>query len=122
MALVALSAPAMAEWTVIWVGSDIGLTVYVDLASITREGDTVKMWEMMDYKTVQQAGDNYLSSKAQRIYDCASQQFGLLAFSVYSRNMGAGDIVYSNDVPGKLRGVQPNSVGQALWRVACDSN
>jgi hypothetical protein len=116
------SVSARAEWRVVWVGNDIGLTVYADLSTIERTGNEVKMWEIMDYRSVQEAGDNYLSSKSLRVYDCEKEQFGLVAFWVYSGHMASGSVVYSSDVPGKLRPVEPDSIGETLWTTACNSH
>ena len=61
---------ASAEWTVSG-GSDEFIQ-YVDRATIRRNGNLVKMWDMADFKTVQKgaASESYLSDKTQTKYDC----------------------------------------------------
>ncbi len=82
--LALVSTGAMAEWTA--VSEDEELTHYVDLATIRKSGDKVKMWLLKDYKTVQEgaAGEKYLSAKVQGGYDCKEEQWRLLAVTLFS--------------------------------------
>jgi hypothetical protein len=63
------SGPVNAEW--VEVGGYDRLTSYTDTATIRRKGNVVRMWDLIDFKTVQtSAGKPYLSVKAVREYDC----------------------------------------------------
>ena len=71
-----------------------GLTAYVDLYTIRRKGDLVKIWELWDYKTIKtMAGNSFLSIKAQRQYDCAEERYQRLTFTEFSGNMGSGTAI-----------------------------
>jgi hypothetical protein len=128
--LVLSSVPAYAEWVA--VEKDYLLpglqTVYVDPDSIRREGNLVTMWQLIDFKSMQgNAGmgpfgfgpNRFLSTKTHKQFDCAGKRLRLLAFTEFSRGMGAGIpangyVDNSNWLP-----VEPESINQALWDVAC---
>jgi len=97
-----------------------GYSVYVDPATIRRQGDLVKVWSLFDYKTIQTvAGFLYLSSKVQREFDCAEEHMRALAGSEFSGNLGSGNVLYHDSDAGTWEPVAPDSVGQILWTFAC---
>ncbi len=110
---------AMAEWT--GVGENDDSIQYVDRATIRRNGNLVKMWDLRDFKTVQtDSGDSFLSSKAQNEYDCKEERSRILAFSWFSGQMGNGNVVYSNsETSMKWSPIGPGSIGEIKWKVAC---
>jgi len=121
--LVLSSVPAHAEWVAIekQYQSPARQTVYVDPDTIRLKGDVVTMWSLNDYKTIQTMGStSYLSYKVQTEYDCAEERIRKLASTSFSGNMGSGDVVYSISKEGKWQLVEPGSLGQSEWEVACD--
>ena len=94
---------------------------YVDTATIRRNGNLVKMWDLVDFKTVQTvSGVFYFSDKSQREYDCKEERSRTLAFAWFDGKMGYGKVVYSdNDISMKWAPIQPESTGEALWKIAC---
>jgi hypothetical protein len=119
--LVLNSGPAYAEWVSIDANNQRGRTIYTDPDTIRLKGDVVTMWSLHDYKTVQTMGSSsYLSYKVQTEYDCAEEQIRKLASTFFSGNMGSGDVVYSVSKEGKWQRVEPGSLGQSEWEVACD--
>ena len=110
---------ASAEWT--QSGGNDQFIHYVDRATIRRNGNLVKMWDLADFKTVQKsaAGESYLSNKIQTEYDCKEEKSRSLAFTWFSGKMGSGKVVYSDSFPGKWSPISPGSVGEALWKIAC---
>ena len=116
--LLVTAGAASAEWTV--AGGNDQFVQYVDRATIRRNGNLVKMWVLSDLKTVQtDAGDSYLSSKAQNEYDCKEERSRILAFTWFSGKMGNGKVVYSDSDPGKWKPISPESIGEIKWKVAC---
>jgi len=112
------TGPAYAGWVEV-VTTDYQV-VYVDPATIRRNGDLVKMWSLLDFKTIQTlANDSFWSSKTQYKFDCAKGRMGQLAYTWFSGNMGSGNTVHSSAVELKLESVTPDTVGQALWEAAC---
>lgn len=119
--LVLNSEPAYAEWVSIDVNNQRGRTVYTDPDTIRLKGDVVTMWSLHDYKTIQTMGStSYLSYKVQTEYDCAEERIRKLASTFFSGNMGSGDVVYSGSKEGKWQRLEPGSLGQSEWEVACD--
>ena len=115
------SGPAYAEWVSIDTNNQRGRTVYTDPDTIRLKGDVVTMWSLHDYKTRQTIGSiSYLSYKVQTEYDCAEERIRKLASTFFSGNIGSGDVVYSVSKEGKWQRLEPGSLGQSEWEVACD--
>ena len=117
------SGPAYAEWVLVG-SSEVsgGYIVYADRDTIRRKGNLVKMWYLVDHKTVQttSGGVSYLSSKILDEYDCAEERHRLLAFTDFSGNMASSNVIQSDSQDGsKWKPVEPKSTGHALWEVAC---
>jgi len=116
------SVPAYAEWmAVITSESAGGYTVYIDSDTIRHEEDGVEMWELYDYKTRgTKEGYSFLSIKKRNEYGCGKDRLRTLAVMHYSGSMGSGMVVSSKPEQGKWKRVPPGSVGEALWKVACE--
>ena len=110
---------ASAEWT--RAGDSESHILYVDIATIRRNGNLVKMWDLADFMTVKKAADgqSFLSSKAQQEYDCKEEKSRTLAFTWLSGQMGNGKVVYANSDPRKWSPIQPGSVRETQWKIAC---
>jgi hypothetical protein len=92
---------------------DSGKTVYVDPDTIRRKGDLVKMWSLLDFKTIQTvASDSFWSSKTQMEFDCAEERMRQLAYTWFSGNMGSGNTVHSSANELKWESVTPDSGGK----------
>ena len=117
--LLVTAGAASAEWT--GVGENDEFIQYVDLATIRRNGNFVKMWHLMDHKTVQKdVSYSYLSSKTQSEFDCKEKKRRTLAFTLFGGKMGNGKVVYSDsDARGKWSPIEPESVGETLSKIAC---
>lgn len=115
------SQPVCAEWILVSGDDEAGLKVYVDPATLRRNGNLAKMWQLYDYKTVQTvAGDSLLSMKRFNEYDCTEERTRMLGYTWFSGNMGNGDVVYSTteQLPWEL--VVPRTINRTLWKLACD--
>jgi hypothetical protein len=114
-----ISNVGMAEWTK--VNLDDEMTTYVDLATIRKNGYLVKMWTLIDYKTVQQSGSNkFLSMMGQIEYDCKEEQFRALETTLFSSNMVEGKVLYSrNNSNLDWSPVPPGSVAETNFQIAC---
>ena len=109
---------ANAEWT--QSGESDELIAYVDRATIRRNGNLVKMWDLVDYKTVQKVdGESYLTQKSQREYDCKEEKIRLLAYLGFDGKLGSGKAFYSASDPIKWAPISPESAGELLWKIAC---
>ena len=114
------SATAYADWVALGTTDD-GMTTYADPDTIRRKGDLVKMWALYDFKTIRTVEDiSYLSYMVQREYDCAEERIRYLAFTFFSGNIGSRKVVpTTSDEQQKSEPVQPDSISQTLFKVAC---
>ena len=118
--LLLLCVPAWAEW--VRVADDEAATGYVEPATIHMQGNTVKMWSLLDYKAVQQreGGPPYLSMTTQFEYDCAEKRFRILAIVMYSANMGRGKVLSFQAIPEeRWKPVQAGTRSEQLREIAC---
>lgn len=118
MLLAVVSNSAMAEW--VDVGSNENITIFVDPASIQRDGNMAKMWHLTDFKTPQKdMGEKYLSTKDQNEYDCKEVKLRRRASSQHSENMGKGKVVYSDSYTTRWKPAPPDSGIEIMWKFAC---
>ena len=116
--LLLVSANAMAVWTA--VKDEDEYTVYADFATIRKDDNKAKMWALYDYIRVQEVSEGKsLSVKEQSEYDCKEKKRRLLAYSWLSKNMGAGNIVYTSSKPTKWKQVTTRNAVNILWEAAC---
>jgi len=83
------------------------------------------MWNLLDFIAEQRSAGStnflettYLSVKAQHEYNCKEQQ-RILAYYWYSKNMGNGNVVFSDDAIEEWSSVHPNSTKEILLKYAC---
>ena len=124
LTLLVTATAASAEWTPVGaanVGGDDQLIIYIDRATIRRNGNFVKLWDLADYKTVRTTvnGYSFLSSKSQWEFDCKEEKSRILAYVLYDEKAGSGKVVFTNSDTGKWRPDSPESIGETLWKVAC---
>jgi len=116
--LAVASSSAAAEW--VEVDSDETLTFYINPTTIRRDGNLVRMWELLEYKTARMRDKvKYMSSKAESEYDCKAEQLRTLSLSLHSGNMAGGGAVYSTDDPDNWRPVPRGGGIEVLWKIAC---
>jgi hypothetical protein len=115
-----ISTSVMAEWTAMkWNHEDGGLTLYVDYTTIRKEGDRVKMLSLVDFKIIEKDEVDLYSSRAQNEYDCKEREIRQLFYSLYSDSMGKGKMEHANSEHLNWMPIQPGSMEEAMWIVAC---
>ena len=118
--LAVVSSGAAAEW--VKVGETSSATVYVDPATVRRDGDLVKIETLYDLKAAivsKNNGKAYTSQKSQSAYDCKEAQWRMLSFSWYSKNMSEGKMVEYLSDTYKWEPIRPGSGVEMLWQFAC---
>lgn len=113
---------AQAEWTRVGVSSKVtdAFTLYVDPATIQRNGKLATMWDLQDFKAAQFVdGQTYLSEKTQIEFDCEARQARVLATIDLSGQMATGEIVYSDGDKSDWTAVAANTLGEIEWKAAC---
>ncbi len=121
MLLAVVSSSAMAEWAEwVEVGSNDNVTSYADPATIRKVGNKVKVWELVDFKTVQgSTGFQFNSAKVQTQYDSKEEQTRMLYATFHSENMGGGDVVMTHNKAAKWAPAAPDSINMTLFEFAC---
>lgn len=117
-----ISTSASAQWQSL--GENEIEKAYVDATDIQKSRhDTVKMWSMFDLISPRNIGDmRYLSMKIQREYACREKKTRIISRSAYAEHMGIGNMIYSSNTHDKWAAIQPDSVEEALWKIACEIN
>lgn len=113
------SNSAFPEWLTVVITERI--TAYADAASIVKEGDSVQMWSLLDFKSAQMLSNSkpYLSMKILREYDCKEKQSRLLSLTFHSALFGAGEVVHTSVVTGSWEPNKPGELFEDWWRIAC---
>ena len=119
--LLMVSTSVFAEWTVLGSGA-YGTTFYADFGTIKRIGNKVKIWSLLDFKTVQKV-ENYkfLSQMVRSEYDCEEETMRILDVYLYSGNMRGSGIVFSDaNIKKEAWSVTPDTIDEGLFKIACD--
>ncbi|HWF62464.1 MAG TPA: surface-adhesin E family protein [Nitrospira sp.] len=102
--------------------------VYYDPTTIHRDGDLVTLWQLTDYKWMQgnapfgmfmMSPHRFFSTKTRKEFDCTHNRVRLLASSEFTQHMGTGTQNAVLVSQGYGQPVEPGSINQALWEVAC---
>ena len=119
-----INVPADAKWVALETGSLLpGLqTVYVDPDTTQREGDLVTIWQLTDFKWMQGSARGparFLSTQTHKQLDCREKLVRLLAYTEFSLQMGSGIRVDGYVDKDRWLPVEPESINDALWELAC---
>ncbi|MEO8123020.1 MAG: surface-adhesin E family protein [Burkholderiales bacterium] len=118
VALAAASGSAAAEW--VSIGDQGTAVIFVDKTTITRVGDTAKMWQLQELKTARSAaGATYVSLKQLDEYDCKDPRTRGVEITAYPKPMAEGTAVASQKGSGAWAKVVPESTNEMLWKIAC---
>ena len=115
-----ISSSVSVEWDYIARAADHSSATYVEGTSIRKLGDKVKLWEMLDYEEGRDLGSKQvLSLKSLKEHDCKEKIYRGLSIIFYSKNMGKGAIVYSNNDTRPWKKVIAGSINEASFKYAC---
>lgn len=113
---------AAARWQ--RVAGNENVACYVDPASVERKGEFTRMKSLLDFAAPQTdraiGGKAYRSRQEIREYDCRGRRYRLAWFSLRDGPMFAGALVRSEADGGEWSPVAAGSLGEALWRRACE--
>lgn len=117
--LAVASSSAAAEW--VKISENETATIYVDPGTISKAGNLVKMWRLIDFrKAVSIASDKpFMSTKGQEEYDCKEEKTRVIELTFHSENMGGGEVVHSEASPADWAPVRARSIGETLWKFGC---
>jgi hypothetical protein len=124
--LVLSHGPVSAEWVAVEKKYQTsGLqTVYVDSATIRREGNLLTLVTLLDWEWRQgkKSPSRFNSTRIEKQFDCADKRFRSLAFTHFSGHMGTGRPAGGSGGEGHWVPVEPESINHALWEVACGTS
>ena len=116
-------APVHAEWVAVDKHyQSPGLqTVYVDSATIRRDGSLVTMVSLIDWTWMQgnRSPSRFFSTETKKQFDCAQKRLRLLAYSEFSKPMGTGRRNDGYVDQDHWLPVRPETIDHALWEMAC---
>lgn len=96
LALMTLAAlPAQADW--LRLRDTDQSVVYIDPATIERDGRTLKLWELEDLKA--SAADGARSRRTLREYDCQGERLRSISEERHSGQMASGKILSTSNQP-----------------------
>lgn len=102
------------------VGESEKMLVYANPYTARKKGGKVKMWELFDFKSVQQReGKKYLSIRHQAEYDCKEKLYRTLEVAYHAENMGKGKEVSDDDRTKKWEAVAEGSADRVFWGMVC---
>ena len=113
--LMLATAPAWAEW--VKVDETDEVLIYVDPATIRKDGNLRRIWEMQDLKA--RDSDGSLSRRALSEYDCKGKRLRLLSLSTHSGQMATGKIIITVSPSGKWDCAVPGTSGQTMLKFVC---
>lgn len=119
--LALVAAPAWADW--LKVAETNESISYIDPATIRKEGNFRKAWEVKDWK--QRTKDGVMSMRGLMEYDCREKRYRGLAISTYSGPMLAGQTLYSyndperGEPPYRWDPILPNTPAEVLLKRVC---
>jgi hypothetical protein len=103
-------------------------TVYYDPTTIRRDGALSTLWQLTDYRWMQgnapfgqfmMGPHRFFSTKSHKEFDCVNKHVRLLASSEHSQHMGTGVQNAVAVAQGSGLPIEPGSINEALWNVAC---
>ena len=123
MLVAACSKPVATEWIPVKDATPTDRFVtYAAPSTLRTDGHTAKMWSLIDAPVSQEAVADRprFSWIDEWEYDCQRKMLRPLYCREYAGKMGSGENVYSQADPASpWMAVNPGSVGETLWKMAC---
>jgi len=108
MLLTIVSSSVMAEWVYVAEDGEDTFIIYADPTTIRKTGNKVKMWALLDYRTVQEP--DFISVSQKYEYDCNEKQYRTLLLSTHSGRMADGKTIFVQNEPDDWGTVPPDSI------------
>lgn len=114
--LALVAAPAYSEW--VKMGVDEDGTVYIDPATIRKDGHLRRVWGMTDMRQRDPIGGE-ISRRALVEYDCKKLQVRVRSGTLHSEPMARGKGIVAVDVPDTWFSIAPNSIDVDILTNVC---
>ncbi|TKB78689.1 MAG: hypothetical protein E8D42_04445 [Nitrospira sp.] len=119
------STPLYAQWMAIdaQYQSHPLQMVYVDAATIHREGNLVTISALIDWKWMQgnRSPTRFYSTKITKQFDCTKKRVRNLESTDFYGHMGTGEVIGGggHTSEGHWVGAEPGTVNEGLWGAVC---
>jgi len=112
-----LAGSALAEWVKIGY-SDLG-TLYIDPATIRKDGNLRKVWVMTDLDRRNKDGE--MSIRTRQQLDCKGERSRVLSGSTHSEPMASGSTLIRQEFDNleKWSQIPPSSIAEAILERVC---
>lgn len=119
-----ISGNALAEWQE--VGKTELFTLYVDPATIQKQGEKSQVISMLDFKKPGQnpkTKENINSIIGLNEFDCSAIKYRPIEFKAFSGNSGKGKVVEEQSTPNStFETIENGSWPAGVYNVACRAN
>jgi hypothetical protein len=113
--LALVAAPAWAEW--VEVSEADGLVSYIDPATILRNGNFRKVWQVQDLK--QRGSGGELSREVVVEYDCKEMRQRILSITGHVGPMAGGETLLVSREPDGWQYIPPKTPNAAIFKIVC---
>lgn len=113
--LMMLAGSAWAEW-VMYEESDLA-THYFDPATIRKDGNIRRMWELWDFKKRDKYGA--MSGRWRTEFDCKLERYRNLGFSIHSDPMAGGTVLLTGGEDNTWMAIAPDTRGATALNIVC---
>lgn len=118
------SSQALAEWTLVYANDETDAKYYVDLATLSKKKDTIRLLTLEDFRApvIIKKGSikiSYNSIKSLTEFNCSKSVMRVLSYSVYENQMGHGDPLMAKGSPFEWSGIKNNTLNEAYLNIAC---
>ena len=110
-----------ADWQEVYKFED-GMRIFVDKATVTRNGDIAEVVHLVRWAEPQQVDDNqaFRSTAVRTAYDCAGKHERYLSSISYADPMGEGEMILEDvQAAESWFSISEASMEDKLWAVAC---
>ena len=114
LALLLATGSAWAEW--VKVGGNDGINIYIDPASIRKDGNLRRVWMIQDSK--QRDKEGLMSMRMRREYDCKQERARFLFLSSHSEPM-AGGTSNQEGVETRWNEIPPDTLEEDILKLVC---
>ena len=115
LALLLVTGSAWAEWVRV-VATDMA-NHYIDPATIRKDGNLRKVWEINDLKQRGQGGE--LSRRMRMEYDCKQERLRFLLISAHSEAMAFGTNLRQEGEDLTWTDIPPGTILERILKIVC---
>ena len=96
---------------------DEELTFYFDPATIRKDGNMRRVWELQDLRKRGRHGE--MSRRMRVEYDCKQERWRYLGISGHSKPMAGGTILISTGEDNDWTAIPPGTIVETIFNLVC---